>query len=280
MEAISGSGFWGSSKPYCSFCGWNLQAAKELEKAFLRELPKTLLLFAAFFGVIGYLFRSGFALVPLLFLSVFIVASAIVSWRKLEQLETSHPAALYTGSLTSSMAANESMRRVRTNANQYLWGLSKPRRVRLKPVPLVISIAFPLSWIFIAFFGYQTVRDQLAASRPLTTLSNLGALLFFALIWSVIGITTIRGARKDRDLLAEGNLALAIVTRQEVVGRKHRQSKIRYEFRDAAGQQVEGEGTDDSWQLYEDMEVPVFYDSENPKRNVALPAASYKLRNA
>jgi hypothetical protein len=168
MEAISGSGFWGSSKPYCSFCGWNLQAAKELEKASLRELPKTLLLFAAFFGVLGYLFKSGFALIPFLFLSVFIVASGIVSWRKLKLLETSHPEALYTGSQTSSMAANEGMRRVRTNANQHLWGLSKPRRVRLKPVPLVISIAFPISWIFIAFFGYQAVRDQFGASYPIT----------------------------------------------------------------------------------------------------------------
>jgi hypothetical protein len=159
-----------------------------------------------------------------------------------------------------------------------LWGLSKPRKVRLKLVPRIISIAFPISWIVIAFFGYQIVRDQLAASRPFTPSNNLGALLLFALIWSVIGITRIRGARKDRELLAEGNLALAIVTRQEMVGGKHRRSKIRYEFRDAAGQQIAGEGTDESRELYEDMEVPVFYDSENPNRNVALPAASYELR--
>jgi hypothetical protein len=46
MVTMGGSGFWGTSKPYCSFCGWNLQAAKELERASLKQLPKSLLFLA------------------------------------------------------------------------------------------------------------------------------------------------------------------------------------------------------------------------------------------
>ena len=74
MEAISGSSFWGSFKPYCSFCGWNRQAAKELALASLKGAPKTLLFFAAFFGFFGYLYKSEVVVFPFLFLSVFVTS--------------------------------------------------------------------------------------------------------------------------------------------------------------------------------------------------------------
>ena len=119
--------------------------------------------------------------------------------------------------------------------------------------------------------------DEIAVSGLLATLRDLGSLLLFALIWSVIGITTIRSARRDRKLLAEGEIAIAIVTHQALSGGRHQQSKIRYEFKDAAGRLVKGGGTDESWKLYEDMEVPVFYDPENPEKNVTLCAATCEL---
>jgi len=278
MEAIGGNGFWGTSKPYCSLCGWNVSLAKETERASLKQLPWALLLFASFFAFVGYLSKSGFALFPFLFLSVFVVVGAIASWRKLKLLEVSHPAAAYASTLPSVMAAKETLKKTPVNTHLYLSGLSKPRIVRFKPVARVITIAFPISWIFIVYFGFKIMRDEIAVSSPLATLRDLGPLLLFALIWSVIGITTIRSARRDRKLLSEGELAIAIVTHQELSGGKRRQSKIRYEFKDVTGRLVRGGGTDESWELYEDMEVPVFYDAEDPGKNVALCAATCELR--
>ena len=278
MEVIGGSGFWGTSKPYCSFCGWNLQLAKEIERKSLRQLPWTLLVFASFFAFVGYISKSGFTLFPFLFLSVFLVGGAFASWRKLRMLEASHPTAVYANALPSVMAAKESIKQARANPHQYLWSLAKPRRIRLKPVARVITIAFPISWMFIIYFEFPIVRDEIAVSSPLVTLRDLAPLLLFALIWSVIGITTIRSARRDRKLLSEGELAIAIVTHQELSGGKRRQSKIRYEFKDATGRLVRGGGTDESWELYEDMEVPVFYDAEDLGKNVALCAATCELR--
>jgi len=278
MTAMGGSGFWGRSKPYCSFCGWNLQLAKDIERASLRHFPWILLFFACFFAFVGYLSKSAFALVPFLFLSVLPVGGAIGSWRKLKEMEASHPATVYTNTLTSVMADKQSINQLPVNTHQYLWALSKPRRVRLKPVARVITIAFPISWILIAYFGYQTVRNQIAVSDPLATLGDLGLLLLFALIWSVIGITTIRSVRRDRELLAEGDLALAVVTHQETSRGKNSRSQFRYEFRDSSGRLVQGKGTDESWELYEDMEAPVFYNPANPWENVALSAATCELR--
>jgi Na+-driven multidrug efflux pump len=144
----------------------------------------------------------------------------------LKLLEASHPATVYTNPLPSVVATQQSIKQVPANTHQYLQALNKPRRVRLKSVARVIAIAFPISWIFIAYFGYQIARNEIAVAGPLATLGELGLFLFFAFIWSVIGISTIRSVRRDRKLLAEGNLATAIVTHQERSGGKGRQSKI------------------------------------------------------
>jgi len=277
MEAIGGSGFWGTSKPYCSFCGWNVSLAKEVERKALKQLPWSFLLILAFFALIGYLSKSGFTLFPFLFLSIFVVCSAIASWRKLRLLEASHPTAVYANALPSVMAAKESIKQARANPHQYLWSLAKPRRVRFKPMARVIAVAFPISWIFIVYFGYLMVRDQIGVSGRLAILRDLSPFLLFVLIWLVIGITTIRSAWRDRKLLAEGDLAIAVVTHQKTTRGKHSRSEIKYEFRDSSGRVVQGKGTDESWGLYEDMEAPVFYSPTNPSENVALCAATCEL---
>src|SRR5882762_668430 len=218
MEVIGGSGFWGTSKPYCSFCGWNLQLAKEIERESLRQFPRNLLLFAGFFAFVGYLSKSGFAVFPFLFLSVFVVGGAIVSWRKLRLLEASHPTAVYTNALPSVMTVKDGIKQVRVNPHHELWNLTKPRRVQLKPVARIITVAFPISWIFIAYFGYQIARNQIAVAGPLVTFGDLALFLYFAFIWSIIGLTTMRSARRNRKLLAEGDVAMAIVTHQELIG--------------------------------------------------------------
>jgi uncharacterized membrane protein YoaK (UPF0700 family) len=115
MEAIGGSTFWGLSKPYCSFCGWNLQLAKDMERASLKQWAWSLLLFAVFFVLVGYLSKSGFAFFPFLFLSVFVIGGAIASWRKLKLLEASHPATAYTNTLSSVTTTKESSREIRIN---------------------------------------------------------------------------------------------------------------------------------------------------------------------
>jgi hypothetical protein len=142
-------------------------------------------------------------------------------------------------------------------------------------VTRVISITFPLSWIFIVIFGYPVIRDIIDGSGRI---SGIGPFLIFALIWSVIGITTIRGAWRDRKLLAEGDFAFATITHQESSGGKRPQSKILYKFRDVAGQLIESEGTDHSWELYENMEVLVFYKPGDSTINVPVCGASCELK--
>ncbi|HET8925169.1 MAG TPA: DUF3592 domain-containing protein [Candidatus Acidoferrum sp.] len=225
----------------------------------------------------GYLFKSRIAFFPLIFLFVFVVGRAIASWRKLRVLESAHPTAVYENARTSIIAPKAIPQEERANPHQYIWALTKPRRIRLKPVPRALIMAFPASWIVIAYFGYLIARNQVGGASPFVAFGDLAIFVFFALVWSALGITTIRSARRDRKLLAEGNIAMGTVTRQELSRGKHQTSQIQYEFKDATGRRIYGDGTDQSRELYEDMEVPVFYDPDVPTRNVALCAATCEL---
>ena len=273
MEALDVSGFWGTSKPYCSFCGWNVSLAKEIERKALKQLPWSFLLFGVFFAAVAYLSKTEFALFPFLFLSVFIGASAIASWKKLKLLEASHPTTAYEAALPGVSAAESRTQTDRAAAFEHLRNLATPRQVRFKPVPRIISIAFPISVAAGVYWVFLLARTGIAIS------SDLFVLLGAAIVWSAIAITSIRRAIRDRKLLAEGSLAIGVVTRQYLTGGKHRRSEIQYEFKDAAGRTYVRSATDDSRTLYEEMETPVFYSPANPEVSVPLATASCERKN-
>jgi len=277
METTGGKGFWGWSKPHCSFCGWNVALAKKEEQSKLRQLPRAFGLFAVFFAAVAYFSKEGFAFFPFLFLSAILLISAASSWKKLRLLEASHPDSAFATRLSSEMGAKERAKQDGEASYERLRAIPRPRQVQPKRVPRAISIAFPLSGILFAWIGFEILRNGIASS---SALSNLVPLLFVGLIWSVISISIIRKVRKDRRLLGEGELAIATVTYQELSGGKQRNSRIKYEFKDAAGRLVQSEATDESHTLYEDMQTPVFYNPTDTSENVPLSCASCELRQS
>jgi hypothetical protein len=215
-----------------------------------------------FFCDCWILWNSQFVLFPFIFLSTLVVGYAFVSWRKLRLLECFPSPVAYTSAASRVLADHQTL---------YLQSLQKPRRVRLKPVPRIISIAFPLTAVLIAIFGYAAVRRS-------NRLRDLVPFLLFAFIFAVIGLMTVKTARRDRRLLREGEFAIATVTGQQLAGGgKNRRSAIQYQYKTAAGLSVEGKATDDTWSLYEDMEIVVFYDPAHPSESVPLVCASCKL---
>ncbi len=108
-------------------------------------MPWIFLLFGMFFAAVAYLSKTEFALFPFLFLSIFIGASAIASWKKLKLLEASHPTTAYEAPLPGVSAAESRTQTDRAAAFEHLRNLATPRQVRFKPVPRIISIAFPIS---------------------------------------------------------------------------------------------------------------------------------------
>ena len=79
---------------------------------------------------------------------------------------------------------------------------------------------------------------------------------------------------KERDLLTNGESVLANVVKQ---WRDRSNSAIVYEFKDAQGGEHRVSSIDYSGKLCEGRTVPVFYDRQNPKRQVAYCGTSHKI---
>jgi len=267
--AQGGNGFWGRTKPYCASCGWNVERAKDVERAGLKDLRWAVLLFAAFCAVVAFVARDGSVIVPFAFLGIFGIAWAITSWKKLKALETLPTNK--TDSPTSDGAIGDSRRnapsRPLNSEFQVFQVLPRPRPVRLKAMAKTVYLAFPISIIAFAYFGYRAVGDGLSDA---VKTSDLVPLVIVAVVWSAIAVFLIRRARRDRRLLEQGELAMALIINQDISGGKNRRSRVTYSFRSTAGKDFQCEATDDSWTLYEEMQTPVFYNPENPEENVLM----------
>jgi hypothetical protein len=217
---------------------------------------------------------------PVVLISVAFLFFAIMSSRRLRHLEDLRPAALQRTQFPFVKQAEEEIQA--RNARRYeaersfLQTAPKPRAVQFKASAQIFSIAFPASWIIFGYWAYQITRAPLTVK---TFSDNVAPFLFFAVIWSFICIGTISEAHKDRHLLANGDVAVATITSQELVGGRQKRSEITYNFRDRSGRIHFGKATDDSRTLYEEMQTPVFYDPQKTQKNVLLVTASCELKD-
>lgn len=89
---------------------------------------------------------------------------------------------------------------------------------------------------------------------------------------SIIVVANVAG--KQKQLLAEGEMSMARVT-DRVLARNG--PNIRYEFITPLGEHFSGSAQDGTRKLSVGMNVPVFYDPQNPKRQLALCASFYEV---
>jgi hypothetical protein len=166
---------------------------------------------------------------------------------------------------------------------EYIFSLSKPRRVHVKAVTRIILGALPLASVFLIYAGVQTMRASDQIGTHLSPLDLVVLEFVFPAILIAISSATFWTVRRDKALLRDGELAIGVVTHQRVIavrggrGGSRKQSRIRYRFKDPAGQLFQGTGTDHSQRLQVNMTVPVFYKPENPEKNVSICTAVCEL---
>jgi uncharacterized protein (DUF983 family) len=274
--AAGASSVWGDKKPYCPACGWNVDRANTLGGKNQKALAVWFVAIAIFLAVIGATsarsanqhFGSfvvfGFILVVL----------ALISWRRSKSQKSSRAAAAVisppprvTSAPTNSASATY----------ERLLMLRRPRAIRLKTSMRIFVIVYA---VILGSAGYGVF---LAAARGgnkadfHSLFPNLFPLVMFALIWALIAATMFRSIVRDRSLLIDGEIAIGTVTSQSYAGGENRESRIVYDFKDAAGRAFSGKSTDRTRKLFEEMQTPVFYDPANPDKNVALAGATYDV---
>ena len=274
------------NKPYCPNCGWNRNAALADVRSSMFALPIGILLMAGFvfFVVRFWHFRNPYQIgIFVVFPAIGILINYFASRRSLARLQ-SFPApamraasAPYNSFALSTSAASKPDAVVEPSPQQHaLLRTSRPREIRLSargrfalPVALLGVLGFAAIfglhlytiWVRKHSFAVFTHGDWVIAA--------IVAFLLF------LPYTMWRSQVRECGLLENGEVALATVLRQWKGDTSS--SSVEYEFKDFQGEVRKGISFDNTNKLFEGMPVAIFYDRDNPQRQIAACATYHEV---
>jgi hypothetical protein len=264
---------------YCPHCGWQKKEAEAQLRLNLKIAPiifalmTVLLLFLFFRG--GQRQNSGLVGMFLTFPLIALVVSYVITRRNLRILLAQPPplaqpqgAAPYLGG-SGGQAAPIDPR------YEALLQMPAPRNVRLSR-----RGQFNLSLLLVVMLGFVSILlVELYKSWAITkSFENFHfrewGMLGFALLLLLILVTQWRTVARDRELLENGDIATARIVQK---WGSRSASAIKYEYQDCSGEKHIQTGTDYTQKLQEGMGVPIFYDRENPNRQVPACGTYYEV---
>ena len=273
-EAVGGRGVWSERKPYCAACGWN--ADRVNVSGGTNQKLFAIVIIAMFLGIVGALAASSNnphrgSFVPFAFV---LLVLAFISWHRAKSQKPSQTAG---AAVSSNFKVNSAPPNTAAPVYERLLMSRRPRAIRLKTSIRIFVIVYAVILGSVGYGVYQAAARGGTKAGFHGLFPNVFPLAMFALIWALFVATMFRSIVRDRSLLSDGEIAVGIVTSQSYAGGENRESRIVYEFKDAAGRTFSGKGSDRTRTLFEEMQTPVFYDPTNPARNVALAAATYDV---
>ena len=272
--------------PYCPACGWNRTSAISSLQMSLNSLPLAIL---GFGGMAAFLWWGmKFKNAPQLMIFFALPALAVplnffFAKRKLSKLRAVS-AAPYSAAIPSipsnwgrvvPNAAPENLSFHVSPQDEALLRTPAPRQIRISKggrITLWVA-AFGLS-VFTVPMGISVYR-QLALTGSLSNIRGLGWGIAIEAIVALAAFGIWRGQKRECDLLAHGETVMGRVTRQWSDDKRN--SWIEYEFTDFLGSSHRGAATDQSSKLFAGMPVVVFYDRDNPKRQIAYCSTLHEV---
>ena len=165
---------------------------------------------------------------------------------------------------------------------QFLASQPRPRLVRLsrRGKSWVLLLASILAAVEIGLLVFLLTRG-IRANSMATAASSNGIALYSALLLPFLPVMFSRGLGREKELIRNGEVAVATVTftsnSPSLVNRNDDVRTVRYQFRDKSGALVEGSCVDSTLMLREHSAMLVFYDSDDPTKQVAQCAAYYHV---
>lgn len=264
---------------YCGNCGWQKDQTERQLRLNLRMVP---IAFGAMTLILVVLFaRSGarthdqrwLIAVFLTFPLIALVVSYAVTKRNLKKLLALPPP---TAQAVQARAASvDSAAQEMSPQYQALLRTMAPRRLRMsRRGKFNLSMTLTVLLIFAGIMAVQLFRAWMVARSFANFgfrewgMAGFGLLLLLMLVWQW------RVVDRQRDLLANGEVVAGKVT--EKFGSRNA-AAIKYEFEDFAGRKHVKVGTDYTQKLEAGMSVPVFYDHENPDRQVPVSGTFHEV---
>ncbi|HUE44326.1 MAG TPA: hypothetical protein VMP12_12195 [Candidatus Sulfotelmatobacter sp.] len=198
---------------------------------------------------------------------------AVISWHRSNARKAAQPVGAVVP-MTSKVSSAPSSASISYDS---LLMLRRPRTIRMRTSIRIFATVYVFVLASVGYAVFLVAERGAVKTSFNNALPNLIPFAMFGLIWTVIAATMFRSILRDRSLLSDGEIAMATVVSQSFAGGESRDSRIAYEFKDAAGRTFSGKATDRTRKLFEEMRTPVFYDQANPEKNVALAGATYDV---
>jgi len=270
-------------KAYCPQCGWNRGEAEKQARLFLRLLPVLVILFDAplivwiFIGHAEVPVLGGLGLVAIIpAILVVLMVRGKIRIRGFEALSVQAAAGRSLQErATSTAAPGGEIAGPYDQIIRVLPELPRPRPVRMsrrgKIIARMVAAALLASLGIYAAAGMAAQRAvggqySRPSQFPVYALSIAFVVVFAIVMLNVIG--------RQKRLLAEGEIATAQVIKRWVA---RNGPNIRYEFTTPVGEHFSRSAADGSLRLSIGMNVPIFYDPQRPKRQLALCASFYEV---
>jgi len=174
-------------------------------------------------------------------------------------------------------AAEASAANEKSEQYEFLISLPPPRPVQLSRRGkrlLMLLLAFALGmegFLVWSFYGIWQRAAIVPSSRGPEIL-----MVSLMILVACLPLFVRRGMVRDKNLMENGAVAMGRVTEQKNVKNA---SLITYEFTDTESRSISGSGNDLTRSFFPEMTVPVFYDPQNSKRNVAACASFFEVAN-
>jgi len=267
-------------KAYCPSCHWNLDVAEAATRKMYRRLRWIGLLWLAIIVVFSYGEDNIIVKVvpPIILFALF-----AYGWRKLRldlrRLEAIRagvavpPPNVAAAEAEQSAAAMQS--EIAEKEEHVLSSLPPPREVRMRTRGkigfAVVFLVFGGLAIFILVLMRTVEKGGSATPATPGFTATMSVLVAFSLL---LPILIFRSSLKQKKLMINGQFALARITGQWTM---RNSNGISYTFTDASGRVFNCRGNDPGRTFFEGMTVPVFYNPDNPKKQVAACCSAYEV---
>jgi hypothetical protein len=264
---------------YCPHCGWQKKEAEAQLRLNLKIAPivfalmAILLLFLFFRG--GQRQNSGLVGMFLAFPLIALVVSYVITRRNLRVLVAQPPPVAQPQDAAPAGSGSGGQAAAIDPRYEALLQIPAPRNVRLsRRGRFNLSLVLVVILVFVSILLEELYKSWAIAKSFEAFHFREWGMLGFALLLLLILVTQWRTVARDRELLEKGDIATARILQKW--GNRNA-SAIKYEYQDGGGEKHIQTGTDYTQKLQEGMRVPVFYDRENPNRQVPACGTYYEV---
>jgi hypothetical protein len=268
---------------YCPNCGWNRDAAISSIKASLNATPIGVLMFGimAAFVYWGMKFnRAPFLMIFWCLPAAGLLFNHIHLKRTMTKLlatpAPSKPSSLPSNfDLVSGNAPTSAPTFSATAIDEALLRTPAPRRIRVSKGGRITVVVAALGLSLFTFPFAIGLYNQWKLHHSFAHVTGLGwgILLECIVVLAAYGIW--RGQTAECDLLEHGEAVMGRVTRQWKDNKNS--SWVDYEFTDFLGSSHQGGAMDRTSRLFAGMPLVVFYDRDNPKRQIAYCSTLHEV---